>query len=30
MRAFPGGGAELTKLNPPIVLWLHGVMKDHC
>lgn len=30
MRVFPGGGAELTKLNPPIVLWLHGVMKDHC
>lgn len=30
MRAYPGGGAELTKLNPPIVLQLHGVMKDHC
>lgn len=26
--ANPGKGAELTKLNPPIVFRLHGVMKD--
>lgn len=30
VRAYPGGGAELTKLNSPIVFWLHGVMRDHC
>lgn len=28
MRAQPGKGAQLTKLNPPIVFQLHGVMKD--
>lgn len=30
VRAYPGEGAELTKLNPPIVFRFHGVMKDLC
>lgn len=30
VRAYPGGGVGLTKLNPPIVFRLHGVMNDLC
>lgn len=28
VRVYPGKGAELTKLNLPIVFQLHGVKKD--
>lgn len=30
VRANPGKGAELTKLNPSIAFWHHSVMKDLC